>query len=72
MGELGDGSGTSFPSTLDSNTKIEYDVESAEKTLVRAAIPNDIAAALVAVETELGTDVAGSATDLKTRLAVTI
>lgn len=39
---------------------------------VIAAHPNDRAAEITAIETELGTDVAGSAVDLKTRLAVSI
>lgn len=39
---------------------------------VIAAHPNDRAAEITAIETELGTDVAGSAADLKTRLAVSI
>lgn len=37
-----------------------------------AAHPNDRAAEITAIETELGTDVAGSASDLKTRLAVVL
>lgn len=39
---------------------------------VIAAHPNDRAAEITAIETELGTDVAGSAADLKTRLAVSL
>jgi len=39
---------------------------------VIAAHPNDRAAEITAIETELGTDPAGSAADLKTRLAVAL
>jgi len=40
--------------------------------LVMAAHVNDIQAEVVAIETELGADVAGSATDLVTRLAISL
>ena len=70
MAEIGSGSGSGFPSALDTNSTLEYDKESTEKTLVRADVVNDIGAGLVAIETELGTDPAGSKTDVKTRLAI--
>ena len=69
MSELGSGSNSSFPGALDTNSLIEYNKESANKTLVRADVVNDLAAAIVAIEGELGTDPAGNQTDLKTRLA---
>lgn len=72
MAELGSGSGTGFPAALDANSKLEYDKESGDRTIVRADVPNDLAAAMVAVQTELGTDPAGSKTDVKSRLAVSI
>lgn len=52
-----------YPASLDSFTTKTDDV-----TEVLAAHINDIQTALVAVETELGTDPAGTLTDVKTRL----
>lgn len=69
MAEIGTGGGSGYPSSKDTNNLIEYDHESANKTKVRANVVNDLAAALVAIEGELGTDPAGNQTDLKTRLA---
>jgi len=72
MAELGSGSNSGYPAALDTNNSLEYNKESAEKTLVRAETVNDLASAVVNLQTELGTDPAGSSTDVKTRLAVTI
>ncbi len=72
MGELGSGDGSSFPESLDTNSILEVDSPAVGKTLVRADIPNDIAAAIIAIETELGINPAGSLVDLKTRLAVSL
>lgn len=56
-----------YPGTLDSfSTKVD------KVDLYMAAHMNDVQAAIVAVETELGTHPAGSAADLKTRLAIRI
>ena len=68
MAELGAGSGTGYPAALDTDTTQETD----SSTTARADVPNDHAAAIVAIETELGTDPAGSKTDVKTRLAVAL
>ena len=70
MSELGSGSGSSYPGSLDTDSTVEVDSPSASKTLARAAVPNDLAAAVVAIETELGTDPAGTKTDVKTFLQV--
>lgn len=56
-----------YPTSLKSFTTKTNKVD-----LVDAAHVNDLQNEVVAIETELGTDVAGSATDLKTRLAVCI
>jgi len=64
MSELGAGSGTSYPASLDVDNTVEVDAS----TKVRADVPNDLAAAIIAVQTELGTDPAGSMTDVKTFL----
>lgn len=72
MAELGAGNGSDYPGALDTNNTLEVNSPNAGKTKARAEVPNDHAAALVAMQTELGTDPAGTATDLKTRLAVSI
>lgn len=56
-----------YPGSLDS-----FVAKVAHVDLYRAAHMNDVQAAIVALETELGTDPAGSAADLKARLAVRI
>lgn len=55
---------TVYPGTLDSFDSNTDDVDD-----VLAADMNNVQDAIVAIETELGTDPAGSAADLKTRLA---
>lgn len=67
MAELGEGSGTGYPTAVDTDENIE-----SRSTSGSHNVPNDLAAAIIAVETELGTDPAGSLTDLKTRLAVAL
>jgi len=64
MAELGAGSGTSYPASLDVDNTVEVDAS----TTARADVPNDLAAAIIAVQTELGTDPAGSMTNVKTFL----
>jgi len=54
-----------YPGTLDSFTTKQDGVD-----LYKAAHMNAVQAAVVAIEAELGTDPAGTMTDLKTRLAV--
>lgn len=63
MSELGAGSGTSYPTALDTDNTTE-----STSTKARADVPNDLAAAVIAIETELGTDPAGSLSDVKTFL----
>ena len=67
MSQLGSGSGSGFPGEID-NYINEVDSPRKSKTLLRADIPNDLYDAIVKIETELGTDPAGSKTDVKTRL----
>ena len=64
MAELGAGSGTSYPASLAVDNTVEVDAS----TTARADVPNDLAAAIIAVQTELGTDPAGSMTNVKTFL----
>jgi len=66
MAELGAGSGSSYPTSLDTNSVVEVDSPATGKTKVRANVPNDLAAAIIAIQTELGTDPAGTKTDVKT------
>lgn len=49
MAELGSGSGTSYPGALDTDSTTEDTTKYA-----RADVPNDLAAAIVAIETALG------------------
>lgn len=66
MGEIGSGTGTSYPGALDTESTLEVNSPSANKTRARAEVINDLAAAVVALQTELGTDPAGTLTDVKT------
>ena len=66
MAEIGAGGGSGYPGALDTNSTLEVD----NSTLARADVPNDLAAAIVAIETELGTDPAGTKTDVKTFLQI--
>ena len=68
MAELGAGSGSGYPGALDTNATVEVDSPASGKTKARADVPNDLAASIIAVQTELGTDPAGSLTDVKTYL----
>ena len=56
MGEIGSGNGSSYPTTLDTDTTQEVNTPNSGKTKARAEVPNDLGAAVVAIETELGTD----------------
>lgn len=63
MGEIGSGGGSSYPTALDTDASQE-----STSTVARADVPNDLASATVAIQTELGTDPAGTKTDVKTYL----
>ena len=64
MAEIGAGGGSGYPGALDTNSTLEVD----GSTLARADVPNDLVAAIVAIQTELGTDPAGTKSDVKTYL----
>jgi len=70
MGNLGSGSGSSYPGNLDTQTLPEIDAPSSNKTKARAGVPNDLAAAVIAVEGALGKNPQGIKTDVKTFLQV--
>jgi hypothetical protein len=59
MAELGSGNGSDYPGSLDTDATQE-----SSTTTVRADVPNDLAAAIVAIEKELGIDPAGTKTDV--------
>jgi len=61
--ELGSGSGSDYPGTKDADSTLET-----TSTSARSDVPNDLAAAIVAIQGELGTDPAGSLTDVKSYL----
>jgi len=66
MAELGSGNGTDYPSALDTDNTLEVD----GSTLVRADVPNDLGAAIVAIENELGTNPSGTVADVKSYLQI--
>lgn len=68
MSEIGSGSGSSYPGTLDTNATIEVDAPNAGKTKAKAAIVNDLAACILSIETELGVDPAGSKATVVARI----
>ncbi len=68
MGELGSGDGSSYPGSLDRDAAIEVNAPAAGKTKASAHSVNDLAAAIIAIETELGVDPAGSKTNLVGRI----
>ncbi len=69
MAELGAGLGTSYPTTLDTDAVVEANDGEVGETLARAEVPNDLAAAVVAIETEVGVAPSGTYANLVTRLA---
>ncbi len=61
MGDIGDGTGTSYPGALDTDGTQE-----SSTTDVRADVPNDQNSAIIALQTAVGTDPKGTAADVKT------
>ena len=62
---LGDGTATAYPTALDTNGSPEVD----GTTEVRAAVPNDLASAIVAIETELGVVPSGAQATVDARIS---
>lgn len=54
MAEIGAGSGSGYPGEIDTNASLEYNNSVSNRTKARADVPNDLAAAIVAIETTLG------------------
>lgn len=65
MTEIGSGSGTSYPRSIDTDASPETTT-----TYARADVPNDLAACVIAIQTELGINPAGSVADVVTRLDI--
>mgnify|MGYP001600421189 CR=1 FL=1 len=68
MAEIGAGTGTGYPAALDTDTSVEINNPLSGRTKARAEVINDLSAAVVAIETELGTAPSGTKTDVKTYL----
>ena len=63
MAELGAGSGTGYPGAIDTDVTLEANTDYA-----RIAVPNDLGAAIVAIETELGVAPSGGYATVVARL----
>src|SRR3990167_1298201 len=68
MGEIGSGNNSVYPGDLDTNSIPEVNSPAAGKTKARKEVVEDLTAAVIAIETELGTDPAGSLANVKTYL----
>lgn len=66
--EIGSGNGTIYPGAIDVNAIPEVNSPNAGKTKARKEPIEDLTAAVIAIETELGTDPAGALVDVKTFL----
>ncbi len=65
MAQLGDGLGSGYPAALDTSTT---EVNDPGGTVISAEKINDVTAAIIAIQTELGLNPAGSLTDLVSRI----
>src|SRR3990170_6131207 len=68
MGEIGSGNNSSYPGDLDTNSIPEVNSPAVGKTKARKEPIEDLTDAMIKVETELGTDPAGSLINVKTFL----
>src|SRR3990167_3520379 len=68
MSEIGSGSGSSYPTALDTDASQEVNTTSPLRTMARAEVVNDLASALLSIETELGLSPSGSYTDVSSFL----
>lgn len=68
MAEIGSGNNSSYPGGIDTNATPEVNSPASGKTRARKEPIEDLAAAVIAIENELGTDPAGSLSDVKTFL----
>lgn len=63
MSEIGQGRGSSYPDEIDADASPET-----TSTKARPQVPNDLASAIIATQTELGTNPAGDYSNVKNRL----
>src|SRR3990172_1634625 len=68
MSEIGSGNNSSYPGELDTNSIPEVNSPAVGKTKARKEPIEDLTNAVIKIETALGTDPAGSLTDVKTFL----
>src|SRR3990167_2754515 len=68
MGEIGSGNNSSYPGELDTNSIPEVNSPAVGKTKARKEPIEDLTNAVIKIETALGTDPAGSLTNVKTFL----
>ena len=68
MSEIGSGNGSSYPGSIDTNSVAEVNSPNAGRTRARKEVVEDLSAAVIAIENELGTDPAGSLSNVKTYL----
>src|SRR3989304_2194470 len=68
MGEIGSGNNSSYPGELDTNSIPEVNSPAVGKTKARKEPIEDLTDAMIKIETALGTDPAGSLTNVKTFL----
>lgn len=65
MAEIGAGTGTSYPGAIDVNAQAEVNAPAAGKTKARKEVVEDLTAAVLALQAELGTDPAGTLATVK-------
>ena len=63
--ELGAGGGSGYPAALDTDATPESGI-----TIARSNVPNDLADAIINIQTELGTDPAGDAATVDNRISI--
>ncbi len=67
MSQLGDGVGSGYPANIDTSTT---EIDDPSGTVISAAKINDVTAAIIAIQTELGIDPAGTLATVLARMAV--
>src|SRR3990167_11378556 len=68
MSEIGSGNGSSYPGSIDTNSVAEVNSPNAGRTRARKEVVEDVSAEVIEIENELGTDPAGTLSDVKTYL----
>lgn len=68
MSEIGSGSGSSYPGTLDANSSPEVNAPNPGKTKARKEVVEDLSACIIAIETTLGVNPQGSKSTVVARI----